>query len=1116
MATEEPLHRSDSRLLEALSWLAAPLLVVLLGAALRIAQLILMPELYLDWEDLGRGLVARELLDGMALHLLDHQMDPYAGGSLVMGILATPLFALFGDSIVSLKLAAVPFIVVTALAMYALLARTAGRTAAVLASSLVFLTPYSMGRLSLLVWGDHSQTPAFMALCLVLAQAWGDDSRRGVWRAATLGLVAGFGLYFHYHLFIPLMVVGLLLLATDRRGLVGARGAALLVGALVGFLPWLVYNLTHDFQGLTISRYGTVVAPSAGWFLEYPARLWSLVGPVPAGVWGTAPVIGSAQVALSTVSWLAVVGAWAGLAWDDRGRLEEFWRALLQGMPGRGVESRRWISIPFLLYLPGFVMVAAASPFDFENRTWYFADRYLTTFHLASIALVALASVRLWHRGGVTRWLGPVLAVWFLVLGGAAQISLLRGTAPGPLPPAHAADGRLRRGYDYSLLADERVCIGWYRGDLGPPLAALRAATGERRHFLAKALGCSLAWRDGEDLPGILALLQEGALTQQDDLGALYEGLGQGIGTWHFQAPAGTLAAVRDQPWEASFLAGLRGSLSWWFGGSGYAASADLILDAVPSRHQAAFLEALGRWVQESHKGRLHESLSVAVDELPAPAVELVLQGICHDIAWRLSGVEQRQSALDVVRSSLAGANAVDFDACLRAAWGLPLPAASSWDVIVVGAGPAGLAAAWEAERAGARVLVVDGQDAPGGRARWGEGEIWMAGTGTQRAWGLEDDPASALEDWQAVTGSAPGDWAVRYLSAAPSEIHDWLIELGVEFDRLERDPRSGVKRLHYPRGGSPSLVSALLGSLAVRPRTGAWVTGLVVEDGRVQGVTIRGSQPLWELAGEQEVLRASSVVLATGSILGARARITAHAEKARCPTRPSFQKVGRFPVLADVASMLEPMGVSVLGPDAVGAYAHLLAEPPYAFLDVQHGLWVNELGSSFFDPEYWKSIDSGRALMAQPGCRGWVVFDATMAGWVLADLGPQARAEALARGGALVRADSLEELAQATGIDADGLRSNPDIDRQAGLVPPLYAARLALAVGKSFGGVQTDLTGRVLDEAGVPVPGLFAAGELTGMAGGAMAAPDGFDGSLGVVMLSGRVAGRASAQRQR
>jgi uncharacterized protein len=1097
--------------------LAAPLLLVLLGVVLRGVQLARHPELFLDWEELGRGLVARELLDGMALHLLDHQMDPYAGGSLVMGILATPFFALFGDDVVSLQLAAIPFVAATALALYALLARPAGRPTALLAAALVFLAPYSASRLQLMVWGDHSQVPSFMALCLLLAWGWGVRGQHSTWRAALLGLVAGFGLYFHYHLAIPLLVVGLLLLATDRRGLLGRRGLALLAGGLLGLLPWLIYNLSHDFGGLEISRYGSVVDPGVGWFAGTATRLLQLLGPVGAGAWVSAPTGSSLQRAVSGLSWAMVLAAWLGLAWADRAKLAAMGRALLRGRPARGDEAQGWSALPFLIYLPLFLLLGAASPFDFENRAWYFADRYLTTLHFTASTIVALAVARAWARGRALRWLGVALAAWFLVLGAWSQAELLQGAAPGPLAKARDEQGQLLPGYDYALLADERVCAGWYRGELAPPLEAIQQAQGERRHHLGAALGCSLAWNEGRDLPGLLARLSAEPL-QTGDAVALFEGLGKGMGTWHDHSLAASLATMRGHPMEGAFLEGLQSSMSWWFGGTGgdHPRAARLILDSVPTARQQAFLMALGRWIQESHKGDLPASLHLATQDLPDPAVEPALQGICEDIAWRLVEPESRLEALDQAAAALSAPHRARFDACLRAAWGMaaaPTPSSQPggrWDVIVVGAGPAGLAAAWEIERAGMSVLVVDGQDSPGGRARWGEGEMWLAGTSTQQAQGWSDGPQRALADWERVTGSPPDPWAEHYMERAPAEIHDWLIRLGVEFVNLERDTRSGAFRLHYPQGGSPALVRALLGALDGQPRTGTWVTDLVVEQGRVVGVTAYGSQPLWTLSGEPTTLRADAVVLATGSILGSDARIQDLADHDPCPIRPTYHKAGSFPAEADLATTLEALGIELHRASSIGAYAHLLAEPPWSFIDIDRALWVNRSGESFFDPLLWSSIDSGRALADQPGCEGWAVFEDGDADRVLALLDETQRAEALERGEALVRADDARSLADAAGLDAAGLEASA---ARAHLAPgPLWAARLALSVGKSFGGVPTDLDGRVLDGDGQPIPGLFAAGELCGMAGGSMAAPRGFDGSLGAVMLSGRVAGRAAA----
>jgi fumarate reductase flavoprotein subunit len=436
------------------------------------------------------------------------------------------------------------------------------------------------------------------------------------------------------------------------------------------------------------------------------------------------------------------------------------------------------------------------------------------------------------------------------------------------------------------------------------------------------------------------------------------------------------------------------------------------------------------------------------------------------------------------------------------------------WDVVVVGAGPAGLAAALEAERAGARVLVIEGRDQPGGRARWGSGVLWFAGTETQREQGIQDDPERGRADWVRLTGAEPDPWAQRFLREGPVEVHDWLRGLGLGFVQVHPDFRTGTRRLHQPEGGSPGLVAVLLSQLQRPPRTGTWVLGVQRrEDGLLELSTSDAS-------GGGAVL-SRALVLATGSLLANPQRLTALAEADPCPVRPVFLKEDPPPV-----DPLVGLEAQLTRTDAMGSYAHLLAAEPWPFLGDLRGLWVDARGEAFFDPVRWTSIDSGQALRKLPGCTGWMVFGTRRAPHVLRELDPALRDALLERGEVLWRADELELLARQAGIDPQGLVAtvqeharSRDADPADGpdpsaapLEPPYWAVRLGLAVGKHFGGVATDLDARLLGPSGQPVPGLFAAGELSGMAGGSSAAPEGLDGSLGLVLLSGRVAGRSAA----
>ena len=131
-------------------------------------------------------------------------------------------------------------------------------------------------------------------------------------------------------------------------------------------------------------------------------------------------------------------------------------------------------------------------------------------------------------------------------------------------------------------------------------------------------------------------------------------------------------------------------------------------------------------------------------------------------------------------------------------------------------------------------------------------------------------------------------------------------------------------------------------------------------------------------------------------------------------------------------------------------------------------------------------------------------------------------------------KADSLEELGRRMGVDVpafletverynqaceQGLEKEPEFGKPLKLsrkfdTPPYYAIQIFPLARKNFGGVKTDIRCRVLDKHFEPVPGLYAAGEVSGMAGGHINGRAGLEGTmLGPSIFSGRVAGGWAAQ---
>ncbi len=188
-------------------------------------------------------------------------------------------------------------------------------------------------------------------------------------------------------------------------------------------------------------------------------------------------------------------------------------------------------------------------------------------------------------------------------------------------------------------------------------------------------------------------------------------------------------------------------------------------------------------------------------------------------------------------------------------------------DVIVVGAGLAGLVSTLELLRSGHTVLLLDRCEPKeiGGLAREAFGGMFMVDSPEQRRSRIPDNEALALEDWLRIADFDPEDtwprrWAEQYVTRARDDVGGWLRQLGVKFfpvvnwaERGNFGDGNSVPRFHLTWGTGKALVQAVWGAIESHPRRAALdlrlrsrVTGLIVEDGRAVGcrVTAEHSGP--------------------------------------------------------------------------------------------------------------------------------------------------------------------------------------------------------------------------------------------------------------------------------
>ena len=122
-------------------------------------------------------------------------------------------------------------------------------------------------------------------------------------------------------------------------------------------------------------------------------------------------------------------------------------------------------------------------------------------------------------------------------------------------------------------------------------------------------------------------------------------------------------------------------------------------------------------------------------------------------------------------------------------------------DVVIVGAGGAGLAAAVEASGMGASIIVVELDSKHGGTASMSGGGCFAVGTPLQKKKGYEDSPDLALKDWiRWGQGEADEEWARYYIEHSLHDLYEWLEGLGVVWGDVNLAEGNSVPRFHRPR----------------------------------------------------------------------------------------------------------------------------------------------------------------------------------------------------------------------------------------------------------------------------------------------------------------------------
>jgi predicted oxidoreductase len=346
-----------------------------------------------------------------------------------------------------------------------------------------------------------------------------------------------------------------------------------------------------------------------------------------------------------------------------------------------------------------------------------------------------------------------------------------------------------------------------------------------------------------------------------------------------------------------------------------------------------------------------------------------------------------------------------------------------STEVIVVGAGLAGLVATYELSRAGHRVLVVDQENRNnlGGQAFWSLGGIFLVDTPEQRRLGIHDSYDLALADWLGSAGFDreredhwPRQWAEAYVGFAAGEKRAYLHGLGLRFTPVVGWAERGsgradghgnsVPRFHLTWGTGPEVVRIFAEPVLEAERAGRVrfafrhrVDDLVVEDGAVVGVRgavleptdlDRGRASSRTEVGEFE-FRAAAVVVTSGGIGGNHELVRKNWPVARFGPPPATLISG-VPAHVDgrMLEITERAGGNIVNRDRMWHYTEGIVNwdpiwPDHAIRIIPgpSSLWLDADGNRLPPPNFpgFDTNATMRAILATGADYSWFVLNQTI-----------------------------------------------------------------------------------------------------------------------------------------
>ncbi|TSJ91944.1 flavocytochrome c [Gilliamella apicola] len=421
-------------------------------------------------------------------------------------------------------------------------------------------------------------------------------------------------------------------------------------------------------------------------------------------------------------------------------------------------------------------------------------------------------------------------------------------------------------------------------------------------------------------------------------------------------------------------------------------------------------------------------------------------------------------------------------------------PNTKAYDVVVVGSGGAGLAAAIQAHDLGASVVVVEKMSVIGGNTNKASAGMNAAETKFQKLKGIVDSKDLFYNETMTGGKNKNNPELLRYFVENAPDAIDWLDNNGIELSGITTTGGMSVDRTHRPASGAAVggyLISGLVKNInrrGIEVMLDSNVTEIITENHKVVGVKVT------EEDGSIQTIKAKAVIIATGGFSANREMV----EKYR-PDLKGFVTTNHKGATGSGIMILEKLGAGTVDMKEIQIHPTVEQTTSYLISESIRGggaILVSQIGKRFVN-----ELDTRDKVSAEiiklPEHYSYILFDQQVRD-------ENKAVEEYVSHDLVVQADSINELAQKLSIDANTLsntierynqfvntKQDEDYGRTTGMRHPInkapyYAIKIAPGVHHTMGGVTINTHTQVLDTAKNIIQGVFAAGEVVGGVHGA------------------------------